>query len=361
MPIDKDIVTLRHEIDGVDENLVNLLNTRATLASSIAVIKRKEGEETVYYRPEREAKILERIKKLNNGPLSGETIALLFREIMSACLAQEQLLNIAYLGPETSFCHMAALKHFGKSVDLTGFAGIDLVFGAVETDSCHFGIVPIENSTEGAVNHTLDLLVNTPLKVCGEVILPIHHYLLAKMEAISAIRKVYGHQQALAQCRGWLDKNLPHAERIEVYSNPEGARQASLDEKAAAIAGKQSSEYYDLRILAKHIEDSPNNVTRFLVLGKQALEPGNNDKTTLILYTENKEGALCKALSSFAEHQINITWIQSRPSRSQPWGYLFFIDITGHIQHTDVSLALSTLTENSSAIKLLGSYPMRVI
>lgn len=352
---------IREEIDALDIKIQEFINARARCAQEVARIKQESGENAAYYRPEREAQILRTVQERNQGPLSNEEIARLFREIMSACLALEQTMNIAFLGPEGTFTQEAALKHFGHSVATMPMAAIDEVFREVESGTAHYGVVPVENSTEGVVNHTLDMFMNTSLNICGEVELRIHHHLISKNDKLDGIKKVYSHQQSLAQCREWLDANLPEAERVAVSSNAEAARLASREKHAAAIASDTAAILYKLNILQSNIEDEPDNTTRFLIIGKQVVEPSGADKTSLLISADNRAGALYRLLSPLVTHKISMTRIESRPSRRGMWDYVFFVDIEGHCEDENVKTALKELEAESSMLKVLGSYPRAVL
>jgi len=355
------LAQLRVDIDALDKQLIDLISDRARLAQAVAEVKNASPEPANFYRPEREAQILKKVIELNKGPLSEEEMARLFREIMSACLALEQQLDIAYLGPEGTFTQSAALKHFGQSVNTTAFGTIDQVFREVESGASHYGVVPVENSIEGVVNHTLDMLNNSSLTICGEVELRIHHHLLSQDDAFDEITTVYAHQQALAQCRGWLDTHLIKAERIAVSSNAEAALITSKEPNVAAIASSSAGELYKLNTLSNNIEDHPDNTTRFLIIGKEKCLSCGNDKTSLIFSTPNKPGALHKMLSCFADNGVSMTRIESRPSRREMWDYVFFVDIEGHADDAAVKKALSELEEHAAMVKLLGSYPKSVL
>lgn len=352
---------LRERIDSLDEQVLALINERAALAQEVASVKRAEDGEVVFYRPEREAQVLRRISELNRGPLSDEEAARLFREIMSACLALEQPMSIAFLGPEGTFTQAAALKHFGHSVMTRPLATIDEVFREVEAGSADYGVVPVENSTEGVVSHTLDRLLNSPLKINGEVELRIHQHLLGNTSDWGTIKRVYSHLQSLGQCRKWLDTHLPNVERISVSSNGEAARLASKEADAAAVAPEAAAELYGLKILASNIEDKPDNTTRFLVLGKNDVPPSGNDKTSLLVAARNKPGALFHLLEPFARNGLSMTRIESRPSRQAMWEYVFFVDVDGHAEDPKVAAALAELGQNASLLKILGAYPKAVI
>jgi chorismate mutase/prephenate dehydratase len=358
---ESDINKIRDRIDELDETIQELINERAECAKEIARLKKAQDSDATFYRPEREAEILRTIQERNKGPLSNEEIARLFREIMSSCLALEQPLKIAYLGPEGTFTQSAVLKHFGHSVSTVTMNSVEEVFREVEAMSVNYGVVPVENSTEGIVSHTLDSFVTSPLKICGEVELRIHHHLMAKSRDQDTINRIYSHQQSLAQCREWLDSHMPNAERIAVSSNAEAARLASNDEQAAAIAGETAADLYELNILFSNIEDEPDNTTRFLVIGHQVVPPSGEDKTSLVVSAHNKPGALYQLLKPFADSDISLTRIESRPSRKGMWDYVYFIDLEGHIHDDRVTQALAKLESQSTMLKVLGSYPRAVL
>ena len=351
----------RDRIDTIDRQIQDLLNARAEAAKEVARIKLASDPDAVFYRPEREAQVLRMVKQRNKGPLDAESVARLFREIMSACLALELPLKVAYLGPAGTFTQAAAHKHFGHAVDTLSMAAISDVFQEVETGSCHYGVVPVENSSEGVVSHTLDMFLNSPLKICGEVTLRIHHNLLGCNTDLGSLKVVYSHQQSLAQCRGWLDRHLPSVERTPVGSNAEAARLAMESDDAAAIAGAMAGELYGLQLLAPNIEDEPDNTTRFLVIGQQSVPASGDDKTSLLLSTRNEAGGLHQLLAPLAEHGISMTRIESRPSRRGNWDYVFFVDINGHRDDADVALALEALQARAGMYKELGSYPRAVL
>ena len=357
---DKDLKSLREKIDAIDQQLLELFNQRATCAIAVADAKKselKEGESPDYFRPDREAQVIQRLKSLNPGPLSDREVGRLIREVMSACLALEQPLKIAYLGPEGTFTQAAALKHFGHSVDTVAMSCIPDVFSAVEAHHADFGLVPVENSTEGVVSHTLDMFLQSDLKVCGEVEVRIHHQLANRSQDPAKIKRIYSHQQSFAQCRNWLDQNFPDLERIPVSSNAEAAQLASKDDSAAAICGVQAVEIFGLQVVSKNIEDMSDNTTRFMVIGNMDVAPSGNDKTSLLLSTRNKPGALLSLLQPLAEHNISMNKIESRPSMDRLWDYVFFIDIDGHQQDEHVQQALEALHDQAALFKILGSYP----
>lgn len=349
---------LRGKIDALDEKIQALLSRRARIAQEVAHSKARNGDK-YFYRPEREAEVLRRALERNRGPLPDESVARVFREIMSACLALESPLKIAFLGPAGTFTQEAALKHFGQAVETLPLGAIDEVFREVESGNAHFGVVPVENSTEGVVNHTLDMFLASSLKICGEVALRVHHHLLGTA-ATSAARRVVSHQQSLAQCREWLDAHLPGIERVSVASNAEAARLAAADSGTLAIAGDSAAGLYGLTILATNIEDRPDNTTRFLVIGDLDTQPTGADKTSLLLSGKNRPGALHRLLAPLARHGINMTRIESRPSRRSIWEYVFFIDIEGHVRDRKVAGVLKRLEGEAAFYKCLGSYPKAV-
>jgi chorismate mutase/prephenate dehydratase len=353
---------VRQQIDEIDWQVQQLINQRTALAQQVAHIKIANGEQKDFYRPEREAQVLRKVMDRNEGPLPDKEMARLFREVMSACLASEKQLNVAYLGPEGSFTQAAAQKQFGGSVALHSKATIADVFHAVEMGEACYGVVPVENSTEGMVSHTLDRFIQSPLKINGEVTLPIHHYLLSKVDGINEVTTVYAHPQALAQCRRWLDDNLPNGELIPVSSNSEAARRVAKEELgSAAIAADRAAEIYGLSVLASNIEDELDNTTRFLVIGQQDVGMSGQDKTALLVSTKNKPGALQSLLKPLADNQISMTRIESRPSGTGVWEYVFFIDIEGHSANESVASALSKLEQEASMFRVLGSYPKAVM
>ena len=356
-----DLPTLRTQIDALDAQILQQLNQRAALARQVGTLKASIGE-PMAYRPEREAQVLRRIKELNAGPLADEVVATLFREIMSACLALERPITVAFLGPKGTFSEAATLKHFGMSAQPLPCPSIDEVYRAVESQAADFGVIPVENSTEGAVGRSLDLMPQTPLHICGEVLLRIHHHLMATdMCQFSDIQRVFSHGQSLAQCHEWLNTNLPHAERVAVASNAEAARRAALEPHSAAVAGEMAATHYKLTILASNIEDEPNNTTRFLVLGDYEPKATGKDKTSLVLSAANRAGAVYEMLTPFASRGVSMSRFESRPSKVAVWEYLFFVDIDGHQADTNVAAALTEVRKIAGYVKVLGSYPVAVI
>jgi len=351
-----DIAKLRGEIDTLDSELLLLVNRRAMLARRVGELK----QGAPVYRPEREAEILRRVTDGNPGPLSPERVAGFFREVISACRGMEQDLRAAYLGPQGTFSEQAVQKHFGRGVEAIPLPSIDEVFRRAEAGDAEFAVVPVENSTEGAVGRTLDLLVSTPLRICGEIELRVQQNLMVKEGALAAVKRVYSHAQSLAQCHGWLGQNLPNAERVQVFSNAEAARRAAEEPGTAAIAGQLASDRFGLAILARSIEDDPNNTTRFLVLGKIDTVSTGHDRTSLVMSAENKPGAVHGLLSPLAANGVSMSRIESRPSRAAKsglWEYLFFIDVEGHRNDERVAGALDELGRKAPFLKVLGSYP----
>jgi chorismate mutase / prephenate dehydratase len=354
---------VRGKIDSIDEKIHGLINDRARLAQLVGISKTREGKTVDFYRPEREAQVLRMARARNKGPLRDEEILRLFREIMSACLAQQEPLKVAFLGPEGTFSQTAVLRHFGHSVRALSLSSIDEVFHEVEAANADFGVVPIENSTEGTVNHTLDRFLLSPLTICGEVELRIHHNLMGLMNSLGRIVRICSHPQSLAQCRVWLDENLPNVEQVPVSSNAEGARRARDEKGTAAIAGQTAAEVYGLKVLAAEIEDRSDNTTRFLVLGRKLFTPSGEDRTTLLVSVGHTDapGALSRLLEPLAKHRISMTRIESRPSHRRKWDYVFFIDFEGHADEPHVAQALAELKKRSSLFRVLGSYPRAVL
>ncbi len=363
---------LRQQIDELDQKIQQLINQRAECAQQVAKVKQREfatgesdycsEEGPTFYRPEREAQVLRKVMERNAGPLDETAMAHIFREIMSACLALERPLQVAYLGPEGTFTQGAALKHFGHAVINRPQQTIANVFAQVESGECSYGVVPVENSTEGMVSHTLDHFIHSPLKICGEVELRIQLHLLAAPAAdITGIRCICAHQQALAQCRHWLDRNWPGVDRVAVSSNGEAARMAAADASVVAVAGDMAAELYHLKRLATNIEDYTDNTTRFLIIGREAVPPSGGDKTSIIVSSRNQPGALFHLLEPFEREGVGLTRIDTRPSRTETWAYVFFMEFEGHQQEPHIRRIIKALEEQSVSLKLLGSYPRAVI
>lgn len=348
----------RDKIDAIDLQLLQLVNERAQLAREIGGLK----DDGVIYRPEREAQVLRRLMAHNQGPLSAEAVTAIFRGVMSNCRALEKELSVAFLGPKGTYSEEAAIKQFGEAAKPTECVSIDEVFRVVETGEADYGVVPVENSTEGAIGRTLDLLMSTSLQICGEIELPVHHQLLSTHSQLTDVRVVYSHAQSLAQCHEWLNKHLPFARREAVASNAEAARLAqSGEEGVAAIASARACALFGLDVLASNIEDDPKNTTRFLVLSKHAVAPSGKDKTSLFVATKNIPGAVLALLEPLAEHGVSMTKLESRPSKIGLWEYVFFIDIEGHASNEKVKQALMALEKCASILKVLGSYPVAII
>lgn len=355
------LAELREEIDRIDGELMQLVSARARCAQEVAEVKTaaRDGTDPVFYRPEREAQVLRRIKAENPGPLPAEDMARLFREIMSACLALEKPMRIAFLGPLGTFTQAAALKHFGHFVVSAPMAAIDEVFREVESGQAHYGVVPVENSTEGMINHTLDMFMTSRLKICGEVQLRIHHHLMTAPDtAADQVTRIYSHQQSFAQCRQWLDSHWHTVERITVSSNAEAAKRARQEPGTAAIAGDMAAELYGLTKIANKIEDRPDNTTRFLIIGQEDVPVSGRDKTSILVSTRNKPGALYQLLEPFHRHAISLTRIETRPSPSGTWAYVFYIDFEGHVQDERVQAALREVEDEAVEVRHLGSYPI---
>lgn len=347
----------RDRIDEIDEQILRLMNQRIAAAQCIGKIK-SSLDEPAFYRPEREARVLKRLQKLNVGPLGNAELESLFREIMSIARGSEAGLSIAILGPSATYTEAAARQHFGSLVRLVPYPTIHEIFRVAEVGQTDFAVVPVENSTEGGVSSTLDRLVTTSLLTCGEINLRIHHNLLSSGEQLTAVKRVLAHPQALAQCKRWLELNLPDAQLITTSSNAEAALQVQNDPSAAAIAGSSAAEHYALHHLAANIEDEPVNVTRFLVLSNRPAPPSGDDKTSLLLSCRHRPGALFELLKPLLDHQIDMTKIESRPSKTGLWEYLFFIDIVGHQDDAETAVALQKLKAEAGWYKNLGSYPV---
>ena len=366
VPLKPALEQIRARIDQVDGELHALINERARLAQQVGISKHAAGQAIDFYRPEREAQVLRRALERNRkerGPLRDEEVLRLFREIMSACLAQQNPLKVGFLGPEGTFTQQAVLKHFGHSVRALPLNSVEEVFHEVESGTADFGVVPIENSTEGTVNNTLDMFLTSPLKICSEVELRIHQNLMGAMTALGDVKRVCGHPQSLAQCRGWLQENLPGVERAPVGSNAEGARRARDEDGTAAIGSAAAAEVYGLNLLVPQIEDRPDNTTRFLVIGRKSAAPSSDDKTTLMISASHTDapGALFRLLEPFARAGISLTRIESRPSRRRKWDYVFFVDLDGHAEQEPLAGALADLKARATLCKVVGSYPKALL
>ena len=362
-PEQEGLDSIREQIDAVDDEIHALISQRARLAQQAAVSKNRSGGVVEYFRPEREAQVLRKVVERNDGPLSDEEMVRLFREIMSGCLSQQEPLKIGYLGPEGTFTQSAVYKQFGHSVRALPLGTIDEVFHEVESGTADFGVVPIENSTEGTVNHTLDMFLTSPLKICGELELRIRQHLMGGMGSLEQVVRVAAHPQSLAQCRAWLREYLPEARLEPVSSNAEGARRARDEAGTAAIAGDAAAEVYQLQKMVTDIEDRPDNTTRFLIIGRKLLTPSGDDKTSLLLSTADTDGsgALHRLLEPLADHGISMTRIESRPSRRRKWHYVFFVDLEGHADDPNVAPALKELEQRAQLFRVLGAYPRAVL
>jgi chorismate mutase / prephenate dehydratase len=358
------LAELRNRIDGVDERIQRLIAERAHFAKEIGILKGLTST-AEFYRPEREAQVLRKVVERNDGPLRDEEMVRLFRELMSACLAQEEPLKVAYLGPEGTFTQSAVFKHFGHSVHALAVPTIDEVFHEVESGTADFGVAPIENSSEGTVNiHTLDMFLTSPLKICGEIELRIHQHLMGSMQDLKEVKRICSHPQSLAQCRGWLAQHLPDVEQVAVASNAEAARRARDEEGTAALAGEAAAKVYGLRILFNMVEDRDDNTTRFVVVGRKLFPASGQDKTSVLVSareSSGRPGVLLHLLGPLSKHGVNITRIESRPSRKRKWDYVFFLDLDGHAEDAQVGKALAEMKSKSSLFKVLGSFPKAIL
>jgi chorismate mutase/prephenate dehydratase len=355
-----DLAAVRAQIDGIDREIQSLIAERALWARQVGKAKGKLAAAVDYYRPEREAQVLRRVVDRNQGPLADDVLVRLFREIMSACLAQQEPLKIGYLGPEGTFSQQAVQKHFGHSAKGLPLASIEEVFDEVAAGHADFGVVPVENSGQGTIQSTLDMFLSSPLKICGEVELRVHQYLLSRSGHLGDIERVYSHGLSLAQCRGWLRQHLPDAEKHAVASNAEAARRARNADDSAAIAGENAAHVYGLKIIAGPIEDRPDNTTRFLVLGRNLFPPSGNDRTSLMVFVRDQPGALFRVLEPLARRGVSMSRIESRPSHGGLWQYAFFIDVGGHVEESPLQDALADLEDFAENVTVLGSYPVAV-
>ncbi|MBB3223300.1 prephenate dehydratase [Pseudoduganella umbonata] len=346
---------LRDQIDAIDAQILSLLNQRAKVAQEVGHVKAETNAPV--FRPEREAQVLRGVAERNPGPIGDSEAQTIFREIMSACRALEKRVTVAYLGPSGTFSEQAVYQQFGHAVEGMPCASIDEVFRATEAGTAEFGVVPVENSSEGAINRTLDLLLQTPLIISGEVAIAVHHSLMSKTGTMGGVTAICAHSQALAQCQVWLNEHYPHVERRAVASNAEAARLASLDPSVAAIASEIAGTQYNLGIVNSHIQDDPHNRTRFVVVGQLQPGPSGSDRTSLVLAVPNKAGAVYQLLAPLAKHGVSMTRFESRPARVGTWEYYFYVDIEGHVQNPAVTLALAELKSNAAFFKVLGSYP----
>ena len=361
-----DLAAVRTQIDGIDRQIQDLIAERAQWARQVGKAKGKLAAAVEYYRPEREAQVLRRVIDRNDGPLSDEVLVRLFREIMSACLAQQEPLKVGYLGPEGTFSQQAVHKHFGHSAHGLPLASIEEVFQEVAAGHADFGVVPVENSGQGTIQVTLDLFLasineGSPLKICGEVELRVHQHLLSRSGRIEDIERIYSHPMSLAQCSGWLREHLPKVERIPVSSNAEAARRARNADDAAAIAGESAGHVYGLKKIAGPIEDRSDNTTRFLVLGRESFPPSGHDRTSLLVFIRDRPGALYGVLEPLARRGISMNRIESRPAHGHLWQYAFFIDVAGHCDESPLKDALAEVGEQGDEVRVLGSYPVAIL
>ncbi|MBP6691347.1 MAG: prephenate dehydratase [Xanthomonadales bacterium] len=356
-----DLGEVRVRIDAIDLQIQSLIQERAGFARLVGAAKGPLKAAVEYYRPEREAQVLRRVVDRNEGSLSDEVLVRLFREVMSACLAQQEPLRIGYLGPEGTFSQQAVHKHFGHSAHGLPLSTIEEVFEEVEAGNADFGVVPVENSGQGTIQSTLDMFLTSTLKICGEVELRVHQYLLSRTGRIEDVERVYSHPQSLAQCKSWLRQHVPNAERLPVASNAEAARRSRTADDAAAIAGESAGKVYGLKVVAGPIEDRPDNTTRFLVLGRNLFPASGNDRTSLLVSVHDRPGALYSVLRPLAEHGISMNRIESRPAHQGKWVYAFFIDVSGHVEDPAMQAVLGELGEFADAVRILGSYPVAVL
>ncbi|WP_211443559.1 prephenate dehydratase [Collimonas humicola] len=349
------LLPLRQQIDAIDAEILALLNRRAKIAQEVGHVKAETNAPV--FRPEREAQVLLKVAERNPGPLQGGDVQTIFREVMSACRALEKRVTVAYLGPAGTFSEQAVYQQFGHAVEGLPCVSIDEVFRATEAGTADFGVAPIENSSEGVINRTLDLLLQTTLNISGEVSIPVHHSLMTKEGTMAGIARICAHSQALAQCNAWLNQHYPNIERQAVASNAEAARMASENEAVAAIAGEMAAQKYDLQVVSANIQDDPHNRTRFAVVGRLQNGASGKDQTSLVLSVANKAGAVYKLLAPLAKHGVSMTRFESRPARMGAWEYYFYVDVEGHAADEKVAKALDELQQNAAFYKLLGSYP----
>ena len=357
-PDSQSLTSLRQAIDAVDDQVLTLLNQRAGFAAEVGRLKAEITPEALFHAPKREREILARLEEENGGPFPGAAVRTIFQEIMSACLSLEKPLRVAFLGPEGTFTHLAARAQFGGSSQALPQGTIQAVFQAVERGRADYGVVPVENATEGAVDSTLDAFLDSPLRICAEILLPVNQALLMRPDLdLGGVRRVYSHPQALGQCRRWLEAHLPQADRIEAPSTSEAARLAREDGEGAAVASELAAELFGLKVAETRIQDLAANATRFVVLGPQAAEPTGRDRTTLLAMAQDGPGALLRLLEPLARRGLNLSRIQSRPTRRKLWEYAFFLDLEGHAEDPLMAEALVELQNACASLKVLGSYP----
>lgn len=352
---DNKLLPLRLQIDAIDAQILDLLNQRARVAEAVGHVKAETNAPV--FRPEREAQVLRSVAERNPGPLNSDDVQLIFREIMSACRALERRVVVAFLGPVGTFSEQAVYQQFGHAIQALPCVSIDEVFRATEAGTADFGVVPIENSSEGAINRTLDLLLQTSLAISGELAIPVQHSLMSKSGNMDGVSRICAHSQALAQCQAWLNQHYPHIERQAVASNAEAARMASNDFSVAAIASEIAGHQYHLGIVSAHIQDDPHNRTRFAVIGRLRTTPSGKDQTSLVLAVPNKAGAVYNLLAPLSKHSVSMTRFESRPARTGNWEYYFYVDVEGHVMDAKVAAAMAELNDNAAFFKVLGSYP----
>ena len=355
------LAQIRRVIDQLDEQIQSLISERATIAQQVGATKQAGLATSDYYRPEREAQVLRQVITRNEGPLADEELVRLFREIMSACLAQQEPLKVAYLGPEGTLTQSAVTKHFGHSVNAISLASFDEVFREVESQVADFGIVPLETFHDGVISHALDMFISSPLLISGEVELPVEQHLLARGASLDHVKRIYASQQSMTQCRDWIKEMLPDAELVPVASSTSAARRARDDASAGAIAGSAASRIYHLNIVSKNLEDRPDNRTRFLVIGRDLFAPSGHDKTSLLMSSSHEPGALQELLKTLGTHNINMTRIESRPSNRGQSDYVFFVDVEGHVNDEKISEALTQLNNTAAMMRVIGSYPRAIL
>ena len=353
MPVSEELARRRAQIDAIDEKLVQLLNERAALARAIGGLK---GDGPIY-NPEREAEVLRGIAAANKGPLATHSLERIYAEVISACRALERNLQVSYLGPEGTFSEMAVSRNFGAAVEGIPCATIDDVFRKAESGNAHYAVVPVENSTEGAIGRTLDLLLTTTLRICGEVVLRVRQNIMTRDGTLDGVTRVYSHPQSLGQCNSWLLQNLPNAERVPLSSNAEAARQAAGEAHCAAIGPENAATRYGLKIVAGGIEDDSRNKTRFLVLGNQATRATGRDRTSLVMTAPNQPGAVHALITPFAQHGVSMSRIESRPARTGEWEYYFYVELEGHQADPALAAALEQVKAKAPFMKVFGSYP----
>ena len=355
-----DLLAVRAQIDGIDREIQGLIAERALFAHQVGKAKGKLAAAVDYYRPEREAQVLRRVVDRNDGPLSDEVLVRLFREIMSACLAQQEPLKVGYLGPEGTFSQQAVYKHFGHSAKGLPLSSVEEVFDEVASGAADFGVVPVENSGQGTIQSTLDLFLTSPLRICGEVELRVHQYLMSRTGHLEDVERVFSHGLSLAQCKNWLRKNLPRVEKQAVVSNAEAARRARIADDTAAIAGENAAHVYGLKVIAGPIEDRSDNTTRFLVIGRASFPSSGHDRTSLMVFIRDQPGALYTILEPLARRGISMNRIESRPDHGALWRYAFFIDVSGHAEESPLADALAEIDAFAGDVRVLGSYPVAV-